>query len=308
MARRKQTKVRQQRRARRGRVPARGFWIAVVVAGVALIGTLIAVSSLRDDGGSQSDAAAELGPVHVHGLGVNPADRALYIATHTGMWRLPPGAKKAVPIGESRQDTMGFTIAGPDHFLGSGHPDNVDDPPLLGLIESFDRGATWKPVSLLGDADFHVLRATGARVYGYDVSRRRLLISADGGETWTERSPRTEVLDLAPDPTAPNSLVATTAAGFLASADAGRTWKRIGPEIGLLAWPSPNRLYLAAANGNVLVSRNAGGTWRRVGRLGGQPSAFVARTADELFAALHDGRIVHSRDGGRSWNTATAGG
>ena len=280
----------------------------MILAGAALAGALVAASLLRDDGGSRSDAAAELGPVHVHGLGVNPADRALYIATHTGMWRLPPGAKKPIPVGESRQDTMGFTIAGPDHFLGSGHPDSLDEPPLLGLIESFDRGATWQPISLVGEADFHVLRAIGTRVYGYDVSRGRLLISADGGETWTERSPRTEVLDLAPDPKAPNRLVATTAAGLLASANAGRTWKRVGQAVGLLSWPSANRLYLAAANGNVLVSRNAGRTWRQVGGLGGQPSAFLARTARELFGALHDGRIVHSSDGGRRWRTATDGG
>ena len=43
---------------------------------------------------------------------------------------------------------MGFTVAGPDHFLGSGHPDFRDtklyDPnkrPLLGLTESFPERA-----------------------------------------------------------------------------------------------------------------------------------------------------------------------
>jgi hypothetical protein len=36
---------------------------------------------------------------------------------------------------------MGFTIVGPNRFLGSGHPDLRDDlPPLLGLIESTNRG------------------------------------------------------------------------------------------------------------------------------------------------------------------------
>ncbi len=45
-------------------------------------------------GGSGEDAAAPLqppdsGPVHVHGLGVDPADGALFIATHTGLWRSP---------------------------------------------------------------------------------------------------------------------------------------------------------------------------------------------------------------------------
>jgi hypothetical protein len=305
MARRKPTRDRPRPGARRSRVPAQRFWIAVVVAGAALIAALLAVSFLSDEDGSESDAA-KLRPVHVHGLGVNPADRALYIATHTGMWRLPAGAKEAVPIGESRQDTMGFTVVGPDHFLGSGHPDNFDQPPLLGLIESFDRGATWKPISLVGQADFHVLRASGRHVFGYDVSRRRLLVSVDGGATWADRSPQAAILDLAPNPTSPNRLVATTAAGLLASGDTGRTWTRVGSPIGLLGWPSSDRLYLVSADGTVLMSRNAGRAWRRVGVVGGQPAAFLAHRPRELFAALHDGRIVQSRDGGRTWTVKQA--
>jgi hypothetical protein len=305
MARRKQKRERQPRPVPAKKSRTRAFWIAVAVVVGALISALIAVSALRDGSSPAPDAAAELGPVHVHGLGVNPADRALYIATHTGMWRLAPGATKAEPVGESRQDTMGFTIAAPDHFLGSGHPDNLDEPPLLGLIESFDRGATWKPVSLVGSADFHVLRASGARVYGYDVSRRRLLVSGDRGKTWTQRNLEAPLLDLAPDPTVPKRLVAATGAGLLASADAGTTWKRLGGEIGLLAWPSPDRLYLAAGNGDVLLSTNRGRAWRQIGALGAQPAAFLASTPREAFAALHDGRIMRSRDGGRSWNALT---
>jgi hypothetical protein len=83
---------------------------------------------------------------------------------------MSPDASEPEPVGESHQDTMGFTIVGPNHFLGSGHPDNLSQPSLLGLIESKDSGSSWKPISLLGDADFHVLRAVGRRVYGYDAS------------------------------------------------------------------------------------------------------------------------------------------
>jgi hypothetical protein len=303
VARRKRTKAPRSRKARTSRARGRGFWIAVAVTGAALIAALLAVL-LTDNGGS-SDAAADLGPVHVHGLGVNPADGMLYIATHTGMWRLPPGADKAVPIGESRQDTMGFTIAGPDHFLGSGHPDNVDEPPLLGLIESVDRGATWRTISLLGQADFHVLRATGRRVYGYDVSGARLLVSDNGGATWTERTPPAPVVDLALDPTEPDAIVATTAAGLFASADAGRTWMAIGAEIGLVAWPARRGLFLMRGNGSVSVSSNSGRDWRQIGDVGGRPSAFLAHSPRELFAALHDGAIIQSLDGGRTWTTRT---
>jgi hypothetical protein len=74
---------------------------------------------------------------------------------------------------------MGFTIAAPDLFLGSGHPDARDlqagTPPLLGLIRSKDAGKTWQSVSLLGEADFHVLRYLGNRIYGYDATNDRVM-------------------------------------------------------------------------------------------------------------------------------------
>ena len=106
--------------------------------------------------------ALTTGPVHVHGLGINPADGALFIATHTGLWRSGLGESKSVRVGDNNQDTMGFTVIGRDRFLGSGHPDfRTDLPPLLGLIESNDGGRSWEPISLLGQADFHVLRSAG---------------------------------------------------------------------------------------------------------------------------------------------------
>jgi len=119
--------------------PARGqgrkFWIVIAAAAAGLVAALVAVPLLRDEN-TEADAITQQGLVHVHGLGVNPSDGALYIATHTGMWRVSPGGTKPEPVGTSHQDTMGFTIVGADHFLGSGHPDNLNQPPLLGLIES----------------------------------------------------------------------------------------------------------------------------------------------------------------------------
>jgi hypothetical protein len=83
---------------------------------------------------------------------------------------------------------MGFTVTGPDDFLGSGHPDGRDRlPPFLGLIRSVDAGRSWEPVSLLGRRDFHVLEAAGRRIYGFgtDFETRRagLLVSDDAGRS-----------------------------------------------------------------------------------------------------------------------------
>ncbi len=60
---------------------------------------------------------------------------------------------------------MGFTIVGPDSFLGSGHPGPGDPGPSdVGLIRSDDGGAGWTPVSLSGRSDFHALTAGGDNV------------------------------------------------------------------------------------------------------------------------------------------------
>ena len=126
---------------------------------------LAAVIALAGCGGGSgpNQAASSPAPVpdpgfgHVHGLDINPADGLLYAATHYGVWRVPIEGKP-VRVADRYQDTMGFTITGPDRFLGSGHPDLREKlPSHLGLIESRDRAQTWTPLSLLGEADFHAL-------------------------------------------------------------------------------------------------------------------------------------------------------
>lgn len=279
--------------------------LAAAALGIALLAIILGALWLRDDDDRRAASELDPGPVHVHGLGINPSDGALYIATHTGLWRLPRGAQAPERVGESRQDTMGFTVVGPDHFLGSGHPDNVRQPPLLGLIESKDRGEDWDSISLLGEADFHVLRAVGSRIYGYDVTNERLMVSTNGGRSWTQHRPPA-LIDLAPDPVNPTRVVASTERGLLFSRDAGVSWRPLGEGAGLLAWPAPNVLYLVTGTGEVMRSDDRGRRWVRSGAIDGQPAAFLATTGRELYAAVHRGGIVRSRDGGRTWEELTS--
>jgi sortilin (neurotensin receptor 3)/BNR/Asp-box repeat protein len=250
-------------------------------------------------------ASEEPGPVHVHGLGVNPADRALFVATHTGLFRAPTGATKARRVGRSYQDTMGFTVAGPDYFLGSGHPDvaalQEGTPPLLGLIESKDGGRTWASVSLLGKADFHVLRFIGDRVYGYDANGNRLLTSRDEGKTWEKLTVPSPLLDLAANPANPDHLIAAGQVGLFASRDGGRRWGLLSVDAGLLAWPSERRLYMIDGDGFVYRSQDGGEGRTPVGEIGGQPAALAAEGNEQLLVALHDGTVKISTDGGETW-------
>lgn len=274
---------------------------ALLALAAAILTVLVAACAGGGDGGPE--AATDAGPEHVHGLGVNPADGSLYLATHTGLFRMRPGADAGERVGDGVQDTMGFAIAGPDRFLGSGHPGPHDDlPPLLGLIESSDGGRSWEPVSLQGEADFHALRVVGSRVVGYDASDARLMVSDDSGRTWAETRPPAGVIDLAMDPGNPVRIIAATGDGLIATSDEGATWRGRAGDAELLAWPASDALYGFADDGGVTVSRDGGGSWERMGDLGGDPAAATAGAHGSLIVALHDGRIVSSGDGGRSWS------
>ena len=292
------------------RAPSRSlvFFAALALVGLLAVGGLLWLSADGEEETLSGVPAADPGPVHVHGLGVNPADNALFIATHTGLYRVAEGERKAERVGERYQDTMGFTIVGPNRFLGSGHPD-LDEaqqknlPSHLGLIESTDKGENWVSISLLGEADFHVLRFAGERVYGYDASNDRLLVSGDRGRSWDELEKPGPLVDLAVDPTDGRRIVVASAGGLeeglFESRDDGETWKRVNEAVGLLAWP--DRLYLIAGSGRAFTSRDGGRGLEKVGEIGGQPSALVAEGPHELYVALHDGTIKGTTDGGATW-------
>lgn len=280
-------------------------FIVVLVVALAVAGW--AVSRWADGGGkSGSLAADDPGIAHVHGLGVNPGDGSLNVATHFGTFRIGQG-KEIQRLGASYQDTMGFTVAGPNHFLGSGHPDlqsiRTGQPPRLGLIESNDAGSTWQPLSLSGEVDFHALAAAHAQVYGWDATSGRFLVSTDR-KNWETRS-TVPVAGFAVDPANPDRIIAAGERGLLDSTDGGRTWRdRPGPSLRTLSWDATAGLVGAAPGGTIHHSADAGATWQRAGQLPGEPEALLA-TAAEWYAAAEESEgttgIYRSADSGKNW-------
>ena len=283
----------------------RGCTTAVVCA---LVGLAPLACGGDDDRPAERDSAPVIedpGPVHVHGLGVNPADGALFVATHTGLFRAPRGELRAERVADRYQDTMGFTVTGPDQVLGSGHPDGREDlPPFLGLIRSTDAGRTWDPVSLLGERDFHVLESADEWIYGYgsdfESQQANLLVSDDAGRNWQERTPPEPLVSLAIDPRDPQIVVAAGEGGIYLSTDGGGGWRPLSGEAGLLAWTGSDALFLVRPDGEVARSRDSGRGWEAVGEIGGRPAAFDNAGSD-LYVALHDGTVKRSMDGGRTW-------
>lgn len=283
----------------------------MVLAAGGVLSACAGQSDTPGDGGPSSTATnapviEDAGPIHVHALGVNPPDRAVFLATHTGLFRVAGPGGRPTRVAHRWQDTMGLTVVGPDHFLASGHPDGREDlPPFLGLIESNDAGRTWREVSLQGAMDFHVLEVSGERIYGFGADwktrEERLLVSDDYGRTWQRRPVPEPLIDLAGLPGDPDTAVAAGPSGVYVTQDAGRAWRTLPGGPALLTWRG--RTLLAVDTRGTVRSSAASelGAWRVDGRVGGEPAAVTTDRRGDLYVALHDGTVKRSRDGGVSW-------
>jgi hypothetical protein len=258
-----------------------------------------------DQPASAPEGPSDPGIIHVHGLGRNPADGALFIATHTGLFRVGSGDESPARVAGLYQDTMGFTVVGPDHFLGSGHPGSIEnDPPFLGLIESRNAGAKWRPISLRGDVDFHVLEALGRTVYGFgsdwDTREARFLRSDDRGRTWTRLTPPEELLGLAINPDDPRVSVALGEERGWLSRDGGVSWRALSVPGGMVTWTPELGVTAVDLQGVIRTASEPTGEWAEIGRLPGAPAALEG-VGDELLAATHESQVLSSVDGGKTW-------
>lgn len=236
---------------------------------------------------------------HIHGLGVDPADDTVYVATHHGLFHVDDSGEPR-RVADRWQDTMAFTVVGAGHFLASGHPDPREDlPPHLGLIESRDAGETWQPLALEGEADFHILEQAGDTLYGFDATSGRLLVTAD--ERTFEEVVRRPLLSLTVDPHAPNAVLAVTPETQLIRIDAatGDTEDLPGPALVLLDTTSLGQVVGIDVAGTIHVRGDAGQTWQARGTIDGPPAAFS--TTDEAWYAATTDQVFRSDDDGASW-------
>lgn len=233
---------------------------------------------------------------HVHNLTVD--GDLLLIGTHGGLWSQLPG-QPAQLVSEQPFDVMGFAQAGPTMYA-SGHPGPGQDAPSdLGLQTSEDTGRTWESTSLLGEVDFHRLRAQDTVVAGLSAHDGRFLRSADAGTTWSDLgSPG--LFDFALDPSDPEIVIGTQQSGPVHSSDGGQTFNAIpdAPLLAFLAWTGTT-VYSIATDNTVQTSTDAGVTWEQMGQLEGQPQALGAD--GDRVVALAGSTIWDSTDGGRTF-------
>jgi hypothetical protein len=198
---------------------------------------------------------------------------------------------------------MGFTVAGPGHFLASGHPgEGQDGPGSLGLLESTDSGQTWTSRSLAGEADFHALEYRHDTVYGVNSMTGEFMVSTDM-EDWETRS-TVPMADFAVSPTDADTIVATTEQGPALSTDGGRTFNIIegAPLLLLVSWTDDGSLVGVDPNGTVYTSTDGASAFTEVGDLGASPEALYAENKTSIYAAA-SGRLWASADGGKTFDS-----
>ncbi|MFD8564991.1 F510_1955 family glycosylhydrolase [Streptosporangium canum] len=274
-------------------------------AAAVLVLVLTACGQAEHPAAQSPGGADDPGIGHVHGLGIDPADGALYVAGHFGLFRVK-SAESAERVAGRIQDHMGFTVIGPRTFLASGHPGDPDAAsPHLGLIRTTDAGVTWTTVSEEGAADFHALQQAGEVLYAYDSQTGRVRSSGDQGRTWKQGA-FMEVIDLAAGAGEPARVYATTPGGLHVSEDGGMAFAPVKgiPLLSHVDAPGEELLVGPDADGQIQISRDRGRTWSVAGRLPGPATVFTAVDAQRMLASLEDGTVLESRNGGKDFAVA----
>ena len=289
-----------------------------VFLAAALASLLLAGCGGQEAGGgskaTRSDRLVDFSkkPPYVNALDIDPASQEFLLTTNRGFWRIDPktdAVKRvtgSISAGGKTANVGTFldlVATGPGRLIGSGHPDRPGTlPSFLGFIESDDGGRRWKVISRLGEADLHKIELRHDRMYAFDAVLGAMLVSTDGGKTFTENfTPPELIIDFEVDPAGPDRILASSQRRIFRSTDGGKKWRPIQAGEGTrLAWPAPDALYRAEKDGTIEVSETAGDTFKPVGRVPGEPYKFKAVGPDHLYLALSDGAILETTNGGKT--------
>ncbi|CAN5121773.1 hypothetical protein BH09ACT10_BH09ACT10_00280 [soil metagenome] len=238
---------------------------------------------------------------HIHGIAVNPGDQQIYVASHNGVFRLSNG--KPALVANRQQDTMGFTLEGPNEFLASGHPAPGDATATnpLGLIRSEDLAQSWETVDFKGERDFHSIDTASGYIYAY--SSDGVLLSQKNGGAWKELL-TAELIDIAANPVAPEQLIATTDTGAVIRISKGKTPRPItaAPPLAFIDRTNSGGIVGVDPSGSVFSSRDEGDSWKQVAGVTGVPEALNVRA--DLWLVATDAGVFSSDDEGDTWQNA----
>lgn len=258
-------------------------------------------------------------PPIIGSLSVNPSDATLFMGTNTGLFRIADGSSEPEQItgrlktadGEGEvSPALVAEFTGPDELIASGHAaEGSGLPSALGLIRSPDAGRTWTSVSELGRADLHTLELSEGHIVAALYHQAQILVSDDDGKTWQTRAAPMALTAFEVNPEDANRWIASTERGTFKSTDSGETWRQSDPvPHARFAWQESGDLFRIDPGGPVKVSTDRGETWEDRGSTGGEPQALEFDEDGTRYAALRDGTLKVSSDGGRTFTEQLQGG
>jgi len=245
--------------------------LVAISLGIMVTIIAIAVLSINPQDPVSSGYSRTIEWRHIHGLGIEPADRTiLYIATHGDFYHSHDGSPP-FKVDIVRADYMAFNappITGIPLYA-SGHPSTGGN---TGLIKSTDGGQSWESVAkvLEPPVDFHAMAVSKSdpnTIIGFDSAGRGLFKTIDAGKTWETLQYPEYVSALAISPNDSQIIFAGTGKGIFQSTDAAKTWTQLdeykGINILALAFDENGVLYASNQFG---LSRTAdlGKTWEKI--------------------------------------------
>ena len=281
--------------------------------------TIVAALALFALTGGTATAQTETGlreflaGAHLHGLSIDPENPTqIFLATHSGLFRVDLNRMQTTPIGAARDDFMGFStdLARPGRMFASGHDAGMTKN--LGIIGSDDGGTTWVSLSagVDGPVDFHQMelsRADPAWLYG--VFGGNVQQSRDNGLNWQVIGAAPEgLIDIATSARDSGQLYAATRSGLLQSADAGASWTMLRPSqqpVSFVDVGSDGSIYAFVLGEGLISSDDGGLAWTAVNN--GFGDGYILnfsrdpKNLDRMFATTGKNEIVVSSNGGKDW-------
>jgi photosystem II stability/assembly factor-like uncharacterized protein len=283
----------------------------------------------RNGGSWEADSALEGVPVTC--IAAN-GDRILVGTQGEGAWSSADGGKEWERIDLPERDVFSVAISPADGALYAG-----TEPSRLFVSRD---GGPWQELEALQKIPSRETWSFPPRPWTHHVrwiapdpqAAERLLVgielgglmySEDGGASFTDHRPgaKRDVHALAWHPVAKGRAYEAAGDGAAWSADGGLNWQPLdaGRDLGycwaLACDPAdPDRWYLSASSSPFVAHsgedargklyRWRGGAWSELPVPGQSMPYALAASNDELIAGMTDGRILHSRDRGESWEDA----
>jgi len=288
--------------------------LVAISLGIMVIGMVITIQyALNTQIPASPLYSRTVGWQHIHGLGIEPADRIiLYIATHGDFYHSHDG-NPPFKVDIVRADYMAFN-APPSAGIplyASGHPSTGGN---TGLIRSTDGGQSWESVAkvLEPPVDFHAMavsRSDPNVIIGFDSGGRGLFKTVDSGKTWETLQYPDYISALAISPSDSQIVFAGTGKGIFQSNDGAKSWIQLDEYKGItiLAMSFDENGVLYASNQFGLSrSSDLGETWGKINKPDLTITSIAVDSQNKIiyiagYSSQGFQEVYRSLDDGASW-------